>query len=165
MIQKKAWLPRILPAMILLILCLAGCGNQEEAGLTTAAAVDQNSLVQAYIEAYENVDYRKMWGCWPQETFGGKASILADMKKDIFRNYYSAKARLSIEQGELIPCEKEDKEKIISYFSIADIDYVTDAYKMDYKAVVDGGKRDGDIYKKGTIFVFRNHGKWYVYDD
>lgn len=162
--QKKSLpFPRILLLGILLVLVLAGCGKKETAA--TEASVDQNSLIEAYTEAYEDVNYRKMWGYWPKEVFGAKVSILADMKKDIFRNYYSSKARLSLERGEITAGEKEDKEKIISYFSIADIRYVTDVYKAEYKAVVDGGKRDGDLYKEGVIYAFRHDGIWYVFDD
>lgn len=156
-----------LPGLILvLVMMLAGCGgSKEESKATTAVRVDGETLIESYVEAYEAVDYRRMWACWPAEAFGGKVNILADMKKDIFRNYYSSKASLKLECDEITVGDEEDSKRIKGYFSIADITYVTDVYRMPYKAVVTGGKRDGETYREGTIFAFRNHGKWYVYDD
>ena len=167
MSQKKSLpFPGIALLGMLLVLVLMSCGKQQaEPAVTTQASVDQTSLIEAYTEAYENVDYRKMWSFWPKEVFGAKVSILADMKKDIFRNYYSSKALLSLERGEITAGEEDDKQKIISFFSIADIRYVTDVYKAEYRAIVKGGKREGDLYKEGVIYAFRHHGIWYVFDD
>ena len=162
---RLSLLPLVLLALFVLV-SLAGCGKKEtQPALTTAETVDQTSLIEAYTAAYENVDYRKMWSFWPAQVFGTKVSILADMKKDIFRNYYSSKAALSLDRGEITAGEEEDKEKLVAFFSMADIRYVTDVYKADYRAVVTGGKRDGELYKEGTIYAFRHNGKWYVFDD
>lgn len=166
-LKKKKTRVVILPWLILvMVMLLAGCGGKAgESKATTAVQVDGDSLIESYVEAYEAVDYRRMWASWPAEAFGGKVTILADMKKDIFRNYYSSKARLKLECDEITESNEEDSKRIRDYFSIADVRYVTDISRMAYKAVVTGGKRDGDTYKEGTIFAFRHHGKWYVFDD
>jgi len=160
------WIKRGYLCLVLSLLLIAavGCGKEAQPELTTAAPVNETTLINDYVEAYREVDYQKMWKFWPADAFGGKVSILADMKKDIFKNAYG-KAKLTVARSRIIAGSEEDVKKIVSYFSSIGINYVTDVYRTDYLASISGGKKDGKKYKRGTIYAFKYGGKWFVYDE
>ena len=163
--RKKTGVMMTLALLLICLIFMTGCGGDVDRAVSLKEDPDETVMIDDYVTAYQDVDYRKMWKMWPKWTFGGKVNVLADMKKDIFKLRYGDKAKLVIDRGEIIKGNDEDKQAVLDYFSFAEMKYVTDVHRCEYKATLEGGKKDGKVFKEGVIYAFRFSGIWYVYDD
>ena len=151
-------------AWVLIMAGTCGCGSRPAEQKKGQDRIEAEAMIRNYIADYGKQDYRKMWDRWPEEAFRAEKDVLADMRTDIFRNSYGKKTRLTMEYGEIVKGNAEDRKRIVRFFKDAGISYVTNVWMTEYKAVVAGGKRDGEIYKEGIICAFRNNGRWHAYD-
>lgn len=163
--RQTAAIRSILALIFICMICMTGCGKDVERAVSLQEERDETMMIDDYVAAYQDVNYRKMWKMWPKWTFGGKVNVLADMKKDIFKARYGDETKLVIDRGEIVKGNDEDEQAVLDYFSFAEIKYVTDVHRCDYTATLEGGKKDGKTFKEGVIYAFRFGGFWYVYDD